>query len=258
MTILVQGCLFDDNKSDAVQLNALDTATANVTVSNCTLQRTSQGNEGFAFANAESGHLTVHIVNNSSTGIGGVVAFVGNTAANASSSSLLTAVVSSNTITHPATALNSAIIAFPSSTTGQVASASITIDHNTVTENSTNGVSRGIFVDTPDNNTTPSFTANVTNNTVSVTDNIAGLQGIGLQARRGTGCFKVQNNTVTFPNGAPAGVVGIRVRQAAPGVANLEQGSSSGTAATVLAANNPGATTEIIGTVNVVANGTCP
>jgi Domain of unknown function (DUF4214)/Bacterial Ig domain len=257
MTVSVQSCLFDDNKSQAVQLNAIDSSTADITVNSCTLQRTTQGNEGFVFQNASNAHLTAHITNNTSTGIGGVVAFVGNTAGNASATSLLTAVISGNNITHPTSALNSAIIAFLSSTVGQVAPSNIKITSNTVAENSTSGVSRGIFVDTPDTNTTPSFTATITSNSVSVGDNVAGLQGIGLQVRRGTGCFRVSSNTVTFPNGTPAGVNGIRVRQADPGAANLEQGGSAGTAATVLAANNAASTTEVIGTVTVVANGTC-
>jgi hypothetical protein len=258
MTISVQSCAFDDNKSQAVQLNALDTSTADVTVNNCTLQRTNQGNEGFTFSNSESGHLTVHITNNTITGIGGVVAFVGNAAANATSSSTLSAVISGNTITHPASALNSAIIAFLSSTVGQSAISNVLIENNTVTENSTSGVARGILVDTPDSSTTPNFTATVTDNSVAVGDNVAGLQGVVVQARRGTGCFDVEGNTVTFPNGTPAGVVGVRARQASPGAANLAQGiSGSLTASTVLAANNPSSTTEVIGTVTVVANGTC-
>ncbi|MGH9929338.1 MAG: beta strand repeat-containing protein, partial [Pyrinomonadaceae bacterium] len=257
MTVSVQTCVFDDNKSQAVQFNALDSSTGDITVNSSTLLRTTQGNEGFVFQNASNAHLTAHITNNTSTGIGGVVAFVGNTAGNASATSLLTAVISGNNITHPTTALNSAIIAFLSSTVGQVAPSNIKIDSNTVAENSTGGVSRGIFVDTPDTSTTPSFTATVTSNTVSVGDNVAGLQGIGLQARRGTGCFRVSSNTVTFPNGTPAGVFGIRLRQVSPGVANLEQGAAAGTAAARLAANNPGSTTEVIGTVTVVANGTC-
>jgi hypothetical protein len=257
MTVSVQTCVFDDNKSQAVQFNAIDSSIGDITVNNCTLQRTTQGNEGFVFQNDSNAHLTAHITNNTSTGIGGVVAFVGSVAGNATSSSLLTAVISGNNITHPTTALNSAIIAFLSSTVGQTAPSNIRIASNTVAENSTGGVSRGIFVDTPDTNTTPSFTATVTGNSVSVGDNVAGLQGIGLQARRGTGCFRVSSNTVTFPNGTPAGVVGIRLRQVAPGVANLEQGGSAGTAAIVLAANNPGSTTEVLGAVTVVANGTC-
>ena len=47
------------------------------------------------------------------------------------------------------------------------------------------------------------------------------------------------------------------MRQAGHGIARLEQGGSAGTAAVVLAANNPLATTEVLGTVTVVTNNTC-
>jgi hypothetical protein len=257
-TISIQNCLFDDNKSQPVHAAAIDSSTVDITINNCTVQRTTQGNEGFVVLNASNGHLTAHVTNNNISGIGGVAIFAGNTAGNATASSLLTAVIANNHITTPTTAANSAILAFLSSTLGQNAPSSILIDGNTVTQNSTQGVARGIFVDTPDTSTTPSFGATVANNSISVTDNVAGLQGIGLQSRRGSGCFDVRSNAVTYPNGVPSGVQGIRVRQVSPGTANLEQGSSSGTAATVLAANNPSATTEIIGIVTVVANGTCP
>ena len=126
-----------------------------------------------------------------------------------------------------------------------------------MTERSTVGVSRGIFVDTPDANTTPGFTATVTNNSVSVLDNVAGLAGIAAQARRGTGCFDIRNNAVTYPNGVPGGIFGLRLRQVAPGVANLEQGVSvSAAPLTVLDDNNP-ATVEVFGTVTVVGNNSC-
>jgi uncharacterized repeat protein (TIGR01451 family) len=256
-TISVQSCLFDDNRSQAVQATALGSSTIDITVNGCTLQRTSQGNEGLVFANAASGHLAVHATSNIISGINGVGILVTNTAGNATSASSLSAVISGNTITHSTTAVNNAIIAFLSSTVGQAAPSNILIDSNTVTENSTSGVARGIFVDTPDNLTTPSFTATVTNNHVSVGDNVAGLQGIVLQARRGAGCFDVRSNTVTFPNGAPAGINGLRLRQVAPGTAQLEQGASAGSAAVVLAANNPGSTTEALGTITVVGNNAC-
>jgi hypothetical protein len=258
MTVSIQSCAFDDNKSQPVHASAIDSSTLDITINNCTLQRSTQGNEGFVLQNASNGHLTAHVTNNTSTGIGGVVVFVGNTAANASSASSLSAVISGNNITHPTTALNHAIIAFLSSTVGQVAPSNVLIDNNTIAENSTSGVSRGILVDTPDSSTSPGFTATITNNHVSVGDNVAGLQGIVAQARQASaGCFDIRTNTVTFPNGTPSGVVGIRLRQANTATAQLEQGISSGTPAAVLAANNAASTTEVIGTVTVVSNSTC-
>ena len=88
-------------------------------------------------------------------------------------------------------------------------------------------------------------------------DGVTGVGPIVVQARRGVGCFDIRNNGATFPNGNSAGIIGIRARQVAPGAANLEQGISAGTAAVVLAANNPATTTEVLGTVNVVNNNTC-
>lgn len=256
-TVSIQTCLFDDNRSQAVQTTAVGSSTVDLTINGCTLQRTTQGTEGFVLQNAASAHMTLHVTNNNCTGINGAVILVGEVAGNATSASSMSAVISGNTITHATTATNSAIIAFLSSTIGQTASSNILIDSNTVTENGTSGVSRGIFVDTPDASTTPSFTATVTNNNVSVGDNAAGLQGIVLQSRRAAGCFDVRGNTVTFPNGTPPGINGLRLRQVNPGTAQLEQGASAGTAAVVLAANNPASTTEVLGTVTVVGNNAC-
>jgi len=71
-------------------------------------------------------------------------------------------------------------------------------------------------------------------------------------ARRGAGCFDVRGNTI-------AGPFGIRVRQASPATAQLEQSvSASSSAATVLDDNHaPGTVTSVLGTVTVVSNSTC-
>ena len=262
-TIAIRQCFFDDNKSQPVQAAANDSSAIDIRIEDSVVRRTAQGNEGFILSNGSNGDLTAHVLRNNIAGIGGAAIFVGQTPGNATASSSLTAVIQGNVIDHPATATNSAILAWFTSTVGSVAPANVLIDGNTVTERSTMGVSRGIFVDTPDANTTPGFTATVTNNSVAVLDNVAGVNGIAAQARRGTGCFDIRNNAVTFPNGIPGGVNGLRLRQAAPepaspGVANLEQGvSGSAVAATVLAANNGAATTEVFGTATVVGNNTC-
>ena len=89
-------------------------------------------------------------------------------------------------------------------------------------------------------------------------DNVAGVNGIAVQARQSaTACSDIRNNTVTYPNGVPAGVFGLRLRQANTGNVYLEQGISAGTPPVVIAVNNPASTTEIIGTVTVVGNNTC-
>jgi hypothetical protein len=255
--LTVDNVVFDDNKSQAVQVAANDSSRVYATIRNSTVSRTSQGNEGFVLSNGSNGQLRTLVSGNTITGLGGATIFVGQTAGNATSSSNLIARITGNVITHPTTATNSAIIAFTTSTVGQTAPAAIRIDNNNVTQNSTSGVARGIFVDTPDTSTTPSTSATVLGNTVSVGDNVAGLGGVVVQSRRGSLCARIQNNTVTYPNGNP-GVQGVRLRQVAPGSAILERGGSvSSDAATVLQANNSAATTEVLGTGTVVGNGVC-
>jgi VCBS repeat-containing protein len=260
-TFNIQSVAFDDNKSQAVQAIALGSSTIDITINNCTIQRTNQGNEGFVLSNGANADLTAHVTNNIISGIGGATIFVGQGPGNANAGTQLTAVIRGNIITHPTTSTNSAILAWLTSTVGQTSSANVLIESNTVTENSTVGTSRGIFVDTPDANTTPAFTATILNNTVSIADNNSGLQGVAVQSRRGSGCFDIRGNTVTYPNGIPAGITGIRLRQVAPGTANLEVGTSAlaNPANTVLTDNNPAASggTEVLGTATVVNNSTC-
>ncbi|MBI5290739.1 MAG: hypothetical protein HY872_02545, partial [Chloroflexi bacterium] len=167
-TISVDTVSFDDNKSQAVQAAANDSSTLDMTVKNSTVVRSSQGNEGIVMSNGNNGDLIAHITNNNLNGIGGVNIFVGQTAGNATAASSLTAFIQGNTIVAPTTATNHALIAFLTSTIGQVSVANILIDSNNITQNSTSGVARPILVDTPDTSTTPSFTATVTNNTVAV------------------------------------------------------------------------------------------
>ncbi len=68
----------------------------------------------------------------------------------------------------------------------------------------------------------------------------------------------IGSNTVTFPNGTPGGVFGLRARQANTATYDLEQtGPCSGGAATVLACRNPASTTEVLGTLTPSAAGSC-
>jgi hypothetical protein len=99
----------------------------------------------------------------------------------------------------------------------------------------------------------------VSNNTVSVGDNIGGVAGLVVQARQASdGCANIHTNTVTFPNGTPGGIFGLRARQANTATFDLEQSASCmGTPDAVLACRNPGATTEVLGTLTVVPAGSC-
>ena len=192
-TISIQSCMFDDNKSQAVQASALESSTFDLTINNCTVTRTTQGNEGFVLQNGANGDLTVHVTNNTISGILGATIFVGEVAGNATSSSNLIAVIKDNIVTHgSATAfpVNRCIIAFLSSTVGQASTANILIDNNTINTFSdpASGLSEPLFVSTPDANTGPSFSATVINNDVNITDP-AGilLRGIAIQSTQGMG-----------------------------------------------------------------------
>lgn len=250
-TVSIQNCFFDDNKSQPVQAAANDNSSIDITINSCTVVRTTQGNEGFVLSNGSNGDLTAHVTNNNISGIGGTMIFVGQTPGNASSSSNLVAVVKNNTLSTPASATNHAIIAFLTSTIGQVSQANILIEGNTIAQNSTTGAARPFLVDTPDANTTPNFTATVINNNVTFVDPTAGASA-DVTARRGTGCFDVRDNII-------AGTFGLRVRQAAPATVSLEQGASASMVpATVLDDNHPaGTVTAVLGTVTVVGNNTC-
>ncbi|KJV06155.1 hypothetical protein VZ94_13215 [Methylocucumis oryzae] len=172
---------------------------------------------------------------------------------------MLHATISGNVVTQSTTATNHSILAFLTSTIGQISPARIRVDNNTVINNSTSGSTRGILVDTPDTSTSPSFDATVTNNSVAIGDSINGVSGLVAQARKASEtCTSLSGNTVTFPNGTPSGIQGLRARQADTAVYDLQTSvSCTGTAATVLSCLNPSATTEVLGTINTVSPGTC-
>ncbi|MCC8999988.1 MAG: Ig-like domain-containing protein [Candidatus Contendobacter sp.] len=249
-TIVIDRCLFRDNKSQPVQIAANDSSSATVTISESWARKFDQGNEGFLQSNGSNADLTTTVSNSHVNNFGGTEIFVGQTAGNATASSMLTASIKDNVVTHPTTATNHAIIGFLTSTVGQVSNANILIENNNITESSTGGASRPLLVDTPDTSTTPTFTASVLNNTITV-DASAGSTA-DTTARRGNGCFDVRNNTVGQS-------FGIRVRQADPATVRLEQGiSASVVPATVLDDNHPvGTVTSVLGTISVVPNNTC-
>jgi hypothetical protein len=258
-TVVIDRCLFRDNKSQAVQVSALNSSVVTVTIDECFARRFDQGNEGFILANGSNADMTAMISNNSVNNYGGTAIFVGQVPGNANAGSILHASILNNLVNQPTTATNHGIIAFLTSTVGQISDARLRIDGNNVTNNSTSGTTRGILVDTPDGSTTPAFHATVSNNTVSVGDNIGGVAGLVVQARQASdGCANIHTNTVTFPNGTPGGIFGLRARQANTATFDLEQSASCmGTPDAVLACRNPGATTEVLGTLTVVPAGSC-
>lgn len=257
-SITVNRCLFRNNGSQAIQASVLENSQTTVNINESFARRFTAGNEGFLLQNGGNGRLTTRITNNTLNNYGGVSIFVGQVAGNANALAGnaigLNAIIRNNIISAPTTATNHAIIAFLTSTVGQVSRANVLIDGNTIAQASLEGTARPILVDTPDAGTTPEFTATVTNNNVTFVDPGAGASA-DITVRRGNGCFDIRNNSV-------AGPFGIRVRQAQPDVAStarLEQGGSgSSAAATVMANNHPPATvTAALGTVSVVGNSTC-
>jgi hypothetical protein len=253
-TIKINDNTITNNKSQGIQGAANDTSTLNLIIDHNQVTKGTQGNEGIVLSNGGSGHLLTVVNNNTVTGFGGVEIFVGQTPGNATSASLLEARITNNIVVSPATATNHSIIAFLTSTTGQISQAKILIDGNNVTQNA-GTVARAILVDAPDASRTPNINATVTNNTVTQVDSAgAPTTGIAVNARNGaTGHFDVRSNTVTQTSGGP----GIRVREDATSQAELARGvSASNDPLTVLNANNPGASGEILGaSVTVINNG---
>ena len=258
-TIVVDRCLFRDNKSQAVQVAANDSSSVALTIDESFTRRFVQGNEGFLASNGTNGSLTLMYSSNQCNNYGGTCFYVGQTAGNATSSSSLNASILNNVVNMPTTATNHGILAFLTSTVGQISQAKLRIDGNTVVNNSTAGTTRGVLVDSPDASTSPKFDVTVTNNSVSVGDNLGGVAGLVVQGRQVSDvCANIGNNSVTFPNGTPGGVFGLRARQANTATYDLEQTAScAGAAAAVLACRNPGTTTEVLGTLTPAAAGSC-
>jgi hypothetical protein len=217
----------------------------------------SNNNDGIWVLSAGDAHVTTEISNNTMSGNSPGAAITVSTFASSTASGSLSAKILNNNVTVPASGLNDGIQALMSGT-GTVSH--VKIDGNTVNDSGTGA--NGIFVGTPDNNTTPNYTAIITNNTVTMNNHVNSGNGIEVSASRGTGVFKIEHNTVTG-----AGIDGIVLFRFSPGTASLEQGvdSTLTQASTVLHDNNPGAVagpaagtlaTEVAGTVTVVPNGT--
>jgi hypothetical protein len=100
----------------------------------------------------------------------------------------------------------------------------------------------------------------VTNNSVSVFDNVNGVTPIVVQARQASSaCSSIGGNSAAFPNGTPVGVVGVRARQANTAVHNtaFSAGCTTAPSTTVLACRNAPTTIEVLGTVGTGAIGSC-
>ncbi|MCV3238434.1 hypothetical protein [Mesorhizobium sp. ZC-5] len=253
---------FSNNKSQAIQISALENSILNATISSNTITRGTQGNEGVVISNGGNADARVMIggpspaQGNTISGFGGVAIFVGQVPGQGTSSSLLEATIQNNTVVSPASATNHAILALVSSLTGQVSQARFLIDSNNVTYNS--GAARAILVDAPDAGRTPEFHATVTNNVVTATD-VNAVTMISVAARNGAiGHADVRGNDVNYT--AAVGIVGVNVREATGGSIVLARGASgSNDSAVVLATNNPSSTTAILpgaGDVPVVENNT--
>ncbi|HRG17157.1 MAG TPA: hypothetical protein PLB00_14255, partial [Pseudomonadota bacterium] len=255
-TIVVDRCLFRDNKSQPIQVAANDNSTIDLTVDESFSRNLAQGNEGILMSNGSNGRLTTHVTNGTFNNFGGTSLFVGQTSGNANAlgggTVGLNAVLRNNLINAPVAATNHALIAFLTSTTGQVSLANVLIEANTIAQNSTGGTARPFLVDAPDASRTPSWTASVLTNNVTFVDAATGSTADVTARNGGDGCFDVRNNVV-------AGPWGIRVRQASLATVRLEQGvSGSAVAATVLDDNHAAGTlTSAAGTVTVVNNATC-
>jgi hypothetical protein len=249
--VLVENSQFDDNKSQAIQAAANETSVVHFTLQNSRWSKTTQGNEGVLFSNGASGQLFVDINNNLvpgtlTTGFGGTAIFVGQTPGNATAASSLHARIRNNVVTSPQSATNHSVIAYLTSTVGATAPGFVHVHDNTITQHSTGGTSRGLLVDTPDTNTSPSFHATVLNNTVSWTDPVNALNSLVVQARQSsTACMHISGNNATTAGLSNA----LRARQQNTAVANLF--GSGASAAAVLAANHPAVTTEVLGTIGL-------
>ena len=268
----LQNSTFTGNKAAGFQGVGTDTSTLTVNAIGAGghANTFSNNNDGVLIGSTGSAHVTTEISNNTFSGNTPGVAITVSTFQSSTNQGSLSAKILSNTITIPATGLNDAIQSLNSGT-GTVQH--VKIDGNNITNN---GTGNGIFVATPDNGSSPNYTAIVTNNIINqafvATAGSGAGNGIEGTAFRGTGVFKVEGNTVNFTNingNSGNDLDGIFLVQSnngstTSGTASLERGgSASNTASVVLAANNPnahaspgGPATFVSGTFTVVNNGT--
>jgi len=244
--ILVDNCQFVDNRSQGLQLNALDNSSVDFTLRNSRVESVTQGNEGVVLSNASNASLVASVDTNVITGLGGTSLFVGNAPGNATASSLLHATIANNTVTAGPTAFNHTVLAYFTSTAGQPAAGRVRIANNTVTQSGNNMTSRAILVDTPDAGATPVISAIVTGNNVTV-PSLNAPGPIQVASRQGgTACFDISGSTGFSASLFPM----VTARQGGTAVVSLFGAGVD--AASVLAANNAPSSTGVLGgTINL-------
>jgi hypothetical protein len=256
----LQNSTFSGNKAVGFQGTGTDSSNLTVNAMGAGGHTNSFTNntDGINIGSSGSAHVTTEISNNTISGNTGTGTTVSNFLSSTSSSDL-SAKILSNSVTVPVTSLGDGIMALAS---GVNAPAHFKIDSNTVVLNHTN-VAEGIWVSTPDGGSSPVFTAIVTNNNVTMNNNLGngGQNAISVQSTKGgSAVFKIENNTT-----ANATIDGIFLFRSGTSSVSLERGvdSLATPAATVLADNNPnsqaaagGLDTEVAGAVTVVNNGT--
>jgi hypothetical protein len=212
-------------------------------------------NDGALCSNDGNATATCNISNSTFTGHLGNSIFVGNGTTQSTAGTLNARIQNNKTVTQPVGGNNATIGVFLS---GKGTVSKVLIDGNNVTNN---GNFDGIFVNTPDNLSTPTLNVTITNNTVATA--ASGFAGLDLTPHQSaTACFNVTGNTASTVATPPAPPnPAIFLSQGDSATVRLEQrNSTSTTALTVLQNNNPattGTSIQVLGTINVVSNGFC-
>ncbi|MEZ5581630.1 MAG: hypothetical protein R3F37_01550 [Candidatus Competibacteraceae bacterium] len=174
-TIVIDRCLFRDNKSQPVQVNALNDSVVTLTIDESVARRFDLGNEGFVLSNATNADMTALVSNNRVNNFGGTATFVGQTPGNASASSLLNATISNSIITSRRAPTITASSLLADQHCRPAIAGRLRIDGNNVTNNLNFRNDAGHSGRYAGYQPSLFFDATVTNNTVSVGDNVTGV-----------------------------------------------------------------------------------
>jgi hypothetical protein len=112
----------------------------------------------------------------------------------------MNATISGNVMTLSGPAVNRTLIAFLSSTIGQVSISKVLMDGNTIhtIADPVNGLAESLMVSTPDPNTDPLIYATVSNNVVNIDDNNhLALRGIAVQSTQDTSTMHADVRVMT-------------------------------------------------------------
>ncbi len=247
--VLVENSQFNDNRSVALDIATTDNAMVDFTLQNSRWTRITQGTAGVAISNAANSSMTADINSNIAGGFDGSAVFAGQMSTPPTALSKLHVSIRDNILTAPASAYGHTILVLLSSATGAVAPSRVLVSNNDLLQDSTTGGTRGIVIDTPNNNTNPQFDATVVNNTVSLTNPNFAVAAIGISARQlSSACMNISGNNVSV---VAQGVAAILAQQDSPATAFLY--GTGVDAAAVLVAGNPMSTTEVSGTLNLTA-----